>query len=131
VLETALYVKDLRRAMAFYDRLFGFAKMVADPRLCAYSVEGRHVLLLFLEGGTRQPVATPGGMIPKHDGTGTTHLAFAIRAEDFDAWQQRLAAQGVAVESTVKWQEGGRSIFFRDPDGHVLELATPGTWPIY
>jgi len=26
---------------------------------------------------------------------------------------------------------GGHSIYFRDPDGHLLELATPGLWAIY
>ena len=29
------------------------------------------------------------------------------------------------------WERGGRSLYFRDPDQHLLELATPGTWPIY
>jgi len=45
-------------------------------------------------------------------------------------WEARLAEAGVAIESRVKWRRG-ESIYFRDPDGHVLELATPGLWPGY
>ncbi|MEP7038442.1 MAG: glyoxalase, partial [Acidobacteriota bacterium] len=35
------------------------------------------------------------------------------------------------IESKVKWERGGTSIYFRDPDKHLLELATPGLWTIY
>jgi hypothetical protein len=38
---------------------------------------------------------------------------------------------GVAVESRVKWQRGGMSLYFRDPDAHSVELATTGTWATY
>jgi hypothetical protein len=31
----------------------------------------------------------------------------------------------------VVWPEGSTSIYFRDPDGHLLELVTPGLWPNY
>jgi len=47
------------------------------------------------------------------------------------AWEKRLAENEVAVESKVKWERGGQSIYFRDPDGNLLELVTPGVWPIY
>jgi hypothetical protein len=32
----------------------------------------------------------------------------------------------VAVEGAHTWARGGRSIHFRDPDGHLLDLAMPG-----
>ena len=34
----------------------------------------------------------------------------------------------VLTRSVVVWEAGGRSLYFRDPDGHLLELATPGVW---
>jgi len=35
------------------------------------------------------------------------------------------------IENKVKWQEGGQSLYFRDPDYHAIELATSGTWAVY
>ena len=45
--------------------------------------------------------------------------------------RQRLGEHGVAIEGRTDWTRGGHSIYFRDPDGHLLELATPGLWAIY
>ena len=131
IIETALHVEDVERSMAFYDRVFGFSKMVFDARFCAYNVAERSVFLLFKKGGTLEPLEVPGatGMIPPHDGSGHMHVAFAVPAAG--EWPARLAECGVAVESTVRWASGGMSIYFRDPDGHLIELATPGIWPIY
>jgi len=42
-----------------------------------------------------------------------------------------LREHGIAIESTITWPRGGTSIYFRDPDGHLLELVTPGIWDIY
>ncbi len=92
---------------------------------------GRQVLLLFRRGATREPQILPGGTIGPHDAAGHIHLAFAVAAADLPAWRTTLAGQGVAVESEVRWQAGGTSLYFRDPDGHLVELATPGIWPIY
>jgi catechol 2,3-dioxygenase-like lactoylglutathione lyase family enzyme len=105
--------------------------LTQDRRFCALDVSGRQVLLLFRKGETRTPVATPGGTIPPHDGDGHLHVAFAIGMDELDAWERRLQSQNMAVESRVNWGRGGKSIYFRDPDGHLLELATPGLWPIY
>jgi catechol 2,3-dioxygenase-like lactoylglutathione lyase family enzyme len=76
-------------------------------------------------------VRMPGGTIPPHDGHGPLHMAFAVAADALPQWEQRLAEEGVAVEGRTSWSRGGRSIYFRDPDGHLLELATPGLWAIY
>lgn len=131
VLETALYVDSIERSTAFYDRLFGFEKMVCDDRFCAYGVPGRQVLLLFKKGGTLTPIPMPGGMIPPHDGHGQQHMAFSIPAGDIESWEQRLAENHIPLESKVHWEMGGYSLYFRDPDQHLIELATPGIWPIF
>jgi catechol 2,3-dioxygenase-like lactoylglutathione lyase family enzyme len=89
------------------------------------------VLLLFLQGATDAPFATPGGVIPAHSGSGQTHFAFSIASADLEPWRRRLESEGVAVESIVDWPHGARSLSFRDPDGHLAELITPGFWSIY
>lgn len=131
ILETALHVSDLDRAIAFYQRLFGFEIMAQDKRFCAFNVAGRDVLLLFKRGESTKPMPVPGGIIPPHDGQGRLHIAFSISSADLPGWKQRLAELGVAIESTVDWPAGGQSVYFRDPDQHLLELATPGIWPNY
>jgi catechol 2,3-dioxygenase-like lactoylglutathione lyase family enzyme len=131
VLETCLHVEDVEAAARFYEGLFGFRRMASNERFCVFDVAGRSVLLLFRRGGTLEPVVTPGGVIPPHGGSGPLHFAFAIPAEDLDAWAKRLADAGIAIESRVRWTLGGESLYFRDPDNHLVELATPGTWPSY
>jgi len=84
----------------------------------------RQVLLLFLKGASRE-VTSP------HDGEGELHLAFAIRLEEMAAWESWLAENGIAVEEKRSWELGGQSLYFRDPDRHLVELATPGVWSIY
>ena len=131
ILETAIYVEDLERAVRFYQDLFGFETLLSEERMCALSVGGRSVLLLFKIGGTTSPVSAPGGIIPPHDARGRIHFALAIPADSLEAWQQALEAHGVSIESVVHPPLGGTSLYFRDPDGHLVELATPGIWPIY
>jgi catechol 2,3-dioxygenase-like lactoylglutathione lyase family enzyme len=131
VLETALYVEDVERSAQFYRALFGFEPMVQDQRFCAMNIAGKQVLLLFRRGTSAEALEVPGGTIPGHAGSGTTHLAFSIDKAELDAWRERLGKQRVPIESTVTWPRGGESLYFRDPDDHLLELVTPGLWPIY
>jgi catechol 2,3-dioxygenase-like lactoylglutathione lyase family enzyme len=131
ILETALYTDDMVRARRFYEDVMELEAIFADDRLCAYGVAGRDVLLLFKRGTTRETVTMPGGTIPGHDGSGPLHVAFAIGREELDEWERRLTSQRVEIEGRTDWPRGGRSIYFRDPDGHLLELATPGLWTVY
>ncbi len=140
ILETCLYVADVERAARFYESIFAFPRLASDPRFCAFAVTAPSqatpranpdVLLLFRRGATIEPIAVSGGIIPPHDGGGEEHLAFAVPAEDLPAWENRLASLGIAIESRVRWELGGESVYFRDPDRHLVELATPGTWPTY
>jgi catechol 2,3-dioxygenase-like lactoylglutathione lyase family enzyme len=131
ILETVLYVEDFGRACAFYEQVLGLNSIYRDQRLCAYDVAGQGVLLLFLRGHSLETVHLPGGTIPPHDGHGPVHIAFSIAADERAAWEARLSQAAVAIEGSTNWPRGGESIYFRDPDGHLLELATPGLWPGY
>ena len=131
VIETSLYVDDLERAAGFYDDVLELPRLNADQRFRAYDVGGRSVLLLFERGKTLETVHMPGGTIPPHDGHGPLHVAFAIAANALPEWELQLGRHGVEIEGRTDWSRGGHSIYFRDPDGHLLELATPGLWTIY
>jgi catechol 2,3-dioxygenase-like lactoylglutathione lyase family enzyme len=131
VIETCLYVDDLGRAGAFYEDVLGLAAMTSDARFRAYDVGGKSVLLLFRRGATLETVRLPGGTIPPHDGHGPLHIAFAVSAEALADWEARLVQHSVAIEGRTEWSGGGKSVYFRDPDRHLVELATPGLWAIY
>ena len=131
ILETALYVADPATSAAFYKQMFGFDTLLETGRLVALNVAGRDVLLLFRKGVTEERAALPGGIIPGHGATGRSHLAFSIAAEDLQPWRERLAGEGVALEGSVDWPGGARSLYFRDPDQHLVELITRGFWAIY
>ena len=108
----------------FYEKIFGFAVIADFGRGCALAAGERQVLLLFRKGGSLE------GRTP-HDGDGQLHLAFAIRREELAGWESWLAENGIAVEDRTNWERGGQSLYFRDPDGHLLEVATPGVWATY
>jgi catechol 2,3-dioxygenase-like lactoylglutathione lyase family enzyme len=129
ILETSLYVDDLDCSRAFYERILGFVAIFQDDRMCAMEVPGEQVLLLFRHGMTDQPAPGPDGFIPPHHGRGALHVAFAIPLRELAAWEEHLRCQDIAVESRLNWPGGGTSLYFRDPDGHSLEVATPGLWP--
>lgn len=131
VLETALYVDDVPRVVAFYRDVLGLRALDEGARLVPMDAGQGTVLLIFRSGATLTPADTPGGRIPPHDGHGPAHVAFAVSAEALPEWERRLAEHGVLIESRVQWPRGGHSIYFRDPAGHSVELATPGTWATY
>jgi catechol 2,3-dioxygenase-like lactoylglutathione lyase family enzyme len=131
MVETALYFDDLPAATAFYRDVLGLRIMSEGARLVALDAGAGTVLLLFQRGATADGFRWPDGFIPGHDGAGPAHVALGVTDEHFDAWDRRLAALGIAIESRVTWDRSGRSLYFRDPGGHSLELVTPGTWDNY
>jgi catechol 2,3-dioxygenase-like lactoylglutathione lyase family enzyme len=125
ILESSLYVEDVALSIQFYEKIFGF-RVITDfgGRGCAMAAGNRQVLLLFKKGGSLD-IESP------HDGNGELHLAFAIPAAELANWEAWLPQNHIAVEEKRTWEKGGTSLYFRDPDRHLIEVATPGVWPIY
>jgi len=130
IVETCMNVSEVGRARQFYESVLGLEVLVGDDRFCAFQV-GKDVLLLFLRGASDNPVALPGGSIPPHETVGAGHFAFAVSPETLSDWRTRLLDRGIEIESEVRWERGGFSIYFRDPDHNLVELATPGIWANY
>jgi catechol 2,3-dioxygenase-like lactoylglutathione lyase family enzyme len=125
ILESSLYVSDVPRSARFYQETFGFSVISNfGERGCAMHAGPHQVLLLFKKGASRA-ITSP------HDGDGELHLAFAIPAAELAEWESWLQDKGIVVEEKRSWESGGWSVYFRDPDRHLLELATLGTWSVY
>lgn len=128
ILESLLVVEDMERSARFYQKLFGFERLAEDPdRLLALSVAGRQVLLLTKKGSPKPMV---GGALPPRQ-EGSLHVAFSIATEELEGWAKWLEESGVRIALRKPWERGGQSLYFNDPDRHLIELATPGTWTIY
>ncbi len=99
--------------------------------------EGRHVffkleremLLIFNPDATRRPASGPLP-VPAHGATGEGHVCFAASASDIEAWRDRFAKHGIAIEADFEWPGGGRSIYVRDPAGNSVEFAEPRIWAL-
>ena len=125
ILESSLYVADVGASARFYEKVFGF-RVISDfgERGCAMQAGERQVLLLFKKRGSLS-IQSP------HDGDGELHLAFAVPASELARWEAWLGESGIPIEEKRLWELGGESLYFRDLDCHLIELATPGVWSIY
>ena len=125
ILESSLYVSDVARSARFYEEALGFCVISKfGERGCALQAGAHQVLLLFKKGASRT-IRSP------HDGDGELHVAFAIPLAELTNWESWLETRGISVEEKRTWELGGCSLYFRDPDRHLIELATPGTWSVY
>jgi len=122
VLETCLYATDLDAAERFYTEVLGlgFFSRVAGRHV--FFRCGKSMFLVFNPTATSAPARTP------HGAFGPGHAAFQIPSGEFEQWRERLASNQVPIEEEVDWPGGGHSIYFRDPAGICLELASAAVW---
>ncbi|MTI95804.1 MAG: metallothiol transferase FosB [Firmicutes bacterium] len=103
-------VSNMDRALEFYTRALGAKLLCRADKTCYLDLGG---IWLALNCG---PVTPPQGY---------THLAFSIDDADFQTWREHLLSLGVELRSDRERHEAeGKSLYFTDPDGHLLELHT-------
>jgi catechol 2,3-dioxygenase-like lactoylglutathione lyase family enzyme len=120
ILETALYVEDLSKAKEFYCGILGLEKVSETPSRDLFIRCGDSMLLLFNPEQTK----IDGGRVPIHGSFGQGHIAFGIPKNDIQDWITHLNEKGVEIEKNVVWDERDTSIYFRDPSGNSVELAS-------
>ncbi|MEO1259609.1 MAG: VOC family protein [Bacteroidota bacterium] len=129
ILETVMYATDLSATEIFYKEILGlepFSK-VEDRYLFYYC--GSSVLLVFNPDKSRiQDFKVNGGLVPAHGAESGGHICFKIHESEIPAWREWLKEKGVEIESEVTWNNGAQSIYFRDPAGNCLEVASARLW---
>jgi catechol 2,3-dioxygenase-like lactoylglutathione lyase family enzyme len=129
VLESCLYAADLDLAERFYIDVLGLEKHACEDARHVFFRCGDGMVLIFNPEPTSTVRTTiAGAPVPLHGTRGAGHLAFAVREADIPAWRLHLERCGVAIESEVRWPQGGTSLYVRDPAGNSVELATPTIW---
>ena len=130
VLETCLYAADLDAAERFYVEVLGLVLHGKQTGRHVFLRCGDRMVLLFNPAESSIPATHAGLDVPTHGTSGAGHLCFAVHEAALPGWQAHLDSHGVAIEKTIDWPGGGRSLYFRDPAGNSLELATPRIWGI-
>ena len=126
VLETVLYYDPgQREAMErFYGQALGLPVVGRWGDGTSLRVGGS-VLLLF----DRQGLASRDEPVAEHGSTGPDHACLVAGEGDYEACQEHLRDEGVEITHEHGWPGGGRSFYFKDPAGNLLEIADRDIWP--
>jgi catechol 2,3-dioxygenase-like lactoylglutathione lyase family enzyme len=113
---TVIFVRDIDAMRRFYEDVLGFGLLrELSPGWIEYRV-GENTLALAKPRLTAADVPTPSG-------SASLQLAFKVSAAEVDQCADELVRQGVSLLSPPTDQAfGHRTMFFRDPDGNLLEV---------
>jgi catechol-2,3-dioxygenase len=123
ILETCLYAEDLYQAEVFYQSVLGLKPFAKEAGRHLFFTCGSRMFLVFNPAKTIEETD-----IAPHGARGPGHAAFAVPTSKLGQWKSYLKDKGVEIEKDVNWPNGGRSLYFRDPAGNCLELASPRIW---
>jgi catechol 2,3-dioxygenase-like lactoylglutathione lyase family enzyme len=113
---SVIFVRDMVAMQRFYQDVLGFdLTRELSPNWVEFRV-GPNTLALARPGHTRMDPPTPNG-------SAALQLAFRVSPSQVDQCALELAAKGVAVLAPpTDHAFGHRTLFFRDPDGNLLEI---------
>jgi catechol 2,3-dioxygenase-like lactoylglutathione lyase family enzyme len=121
--ETCIYVKDLDKTQEFYHEKLGLKVKGRIEGHHVFFEAGRSLLLCFIADKARN---THG--LPSHGAEGCIHFAFEIDPADYIETKLGVLQKGISIEHEQEWAHNLRSFYFRDPDGHLVEIIQSGIW---
>lgn len=131
VLETVLYFTSQEETRSFYTDVMGLRLIGEETGRHLFFRLDEGMLLLFDAEATAE-----AGSVPAHGATGEGHVCLLSRPGDYEPWKQHLGDHGVTILQEAAWPPGatgsnvrGYSIYFRDPSGNLLEIASTDFWP--
>jgi catechol 2,3-dioxygenase-like lactoylglutathione lyase family enzyme len=113
---TVIFVRDMAAMRRFYEDILGFSLLrELSPGWIEYRV-GDNTLALARPSRTAADAPMPNG-------SASLQVAFKVSASEVDQCADELVQQGVDLLSPPTDQVfGHRTLFFRDPDGNLLEV---------
>ena len=129
VIETCIYSSDLRSMKKFYVGILGLSIIHEEEDKLIFLKAGKSVLLIFDPLRTsinNDKLPTHGAITPPS----SIHFAMEIEEQEYQLCKELLVRNGIAIEKEVKWNWNTKSLYFRDPSGNLVELITPGGWPV-
>lgn len=122
-----LAVRDLPAAVAFYEHGLGFPRMESPPEVAFFTLDGTWLALYGREALAEDATVSADGN--GFEGFALAHNVASEREVD-EVIAQAVAAGATLVKSPQKVFWGGYSGYFKDPDGHLWEVAyNPFFWP--
>ncbi|MBK1789737.1 hypothetical protein [Persicirhabdus sediminis] len=128
ILEAVIYADDLVAAEEFYNKLLVRQPLIKD--------EGKHIfyrlqssmLLIFNAEQSSVQCVSDKHPIPAHGAKGPGHVCLSMMGIEPAVWRKRLAELDIELEQDITWPNDGVSLYFRDPAGNSIEIATPKMW---
>lgn len=130
IVETCIYSPDLKIMKDFYVDRLGLDLISEGERRHVFLKAGKSMLLVFNPENTsladNSTFPTHGACTPPS----SIHFALEIEQAGYEAAKNLLVQNKIAIEKEMSWGSGGKSIYFRDPAGNLLEIVTKGQWPV-
>ncbi len=123
--ETCLYCQNLERAKAFYEEVLELPLISYVKDKHVFFQAGTSVLLIFNPEDSKYKISPP-----PHYGAGKQHFAFEVALTEYTKAKEWIISKGIVITEEVTWAAGGKSFYFEDPEGNVLEIVPDtGIWP--
>ena len=114
-----LFTEDLDKSKQFYEKVFGLSLVFEDNNSAVFKIGETHINLLQISSADE--LVTPAKVGSPDDGA---RLVFTIHVDDVDAMCQKLTANGVELlNGPMDRPWGIRTASFKDPGGHIWEIA--------
>jgi catechol-2,3-dioxygenase len=115
----------------FYTNILGLEFVSEEKDRFVFLKAGQSMLLIFNPSKTLADTSTT--QLPSHGAItppSIIHFALEIDKQNYDNAKHMLNEKNIKIEKEVTWKKGTNSIYFRDPAGNLVEIITPGSWPV-